>query len=124
MARWRSALDDQLLSDAVGLVFTLTLFVLNHATLHVEPPLVDGPQKMSHAVGFNPQGNVQSIGGNVLEKIGAVFTGGAVQIRRADPLHRLEKGPLISTAFEMLAAGEHQVFEQVGEAGLAGLLIL
>src|SRR2546425_12554790 len=107
MARRRSALDDQLLSDAVGLVFTLTLFVLNHATLHVEPRLVDGSQEVAHAVGFNPQGNVQSIGGNVLEKIRAVFAGGAVQIRRADPLHRLEKRPLISTPSEMLAAGEH-----------------
>ena len=47
-----------------------------------------------------------------------------LQIRRANPLHRLEKSPLISTPFEMFAAGEHQMLEQVGETGLAGLLIL
>ena len=55
-------------SNAVGLVFTLTLFVLDYATLHVQPRLVDGSQEVAHAVGFNPQGNVQSVGGNVLEK--------------------------------------------------------
>src|SRR5881296_3425001 len=124
MAWRRRALDDQLFGDTVGLVFTLTLFVLNHTTLYVEPCLVDGSQEMAHAVGLNPQGNVQSIGGNVLEKIGAVFAGGAVQIRGADPLHGLEEGPLIRTPFEMFAAGEHQMLEQVGETGLAGLLIL
>src|SRR6266566_2477636 len=95
MSRRGRALDDQLLGDTVRLVFSLTFLVLDHATLHVELRLVDGSQEMAHAVGFNPQGNVQSMGGNVLEKIGSVFTGGAVQIRRADPLHRLEKGPLI-----------------------------
>jgi hypothetical protein len=59
----------------------------------------------------HPQRDVQSIGGNVFEKIGSVFAGGAVQIRRANPLHCLEEGPLVCAPFEMFAAGEHQVLE-------------
>ena len=54
----------------------------------------------------------------ILEIIGAVFVGGAVLIGGADSLERFEV-----VLVEVLAAVEHQVFEQVSEAGAAGLFI-
>jgi DNA-binding CsgD family transcriptional regulator len=61
---------------------------------------------------------------NILEKVSAIFACRAVQIGSTDPFHRLEKGPLIRAALEMLAAREHEMLEQMREASLAGLLIL
>src|SRR5437660_12631645 len=123
MSHRRGALNDQFLGDAVGLIFSLALLVLDDAALHVEPSLVDGSLEMAHPVGLDPQGNVQRVGGNILEKISAVFAGGAIQVRRANPLHRLKKCALIRASFEMLAASEHKMLKQVSETGLARLLI-
>ena len=124
MSDRRGALNDQFLGDAVGLILSLALLVLNNAALHVEPSLVDGTLEMPHPAGLDPQGDIQRVGGNILEKIGAVFAGGAIQVRRANPFHRLKKCALIRAPLEMLAAGEHKMLKQVGETGLARLLIL
>ena len=78
---------------------------------------------MAHPVRFDPQGNVQRVGWNVLEKIRPVFAGRAVQIRCANPLHRLEKGPLIRASLEMLAASEHEVLKQMRETGFAEFFV-
>ena len=53
-----SVFRDELVDFAVGPVLPLPLFVLDYATLLVEPGLIDGAQQVSHAVGFHPQDQV------------------------------------------------------------------
>ncbi|KAG1254596.1 hypothetical protein G6F65_016977 [Rhizopus arrhizus] len=74
---------------------------------------------MAHAVRFHPQRHVQRGGRDVLEVVGAVGIGGAVLVGGTDLLERLEV-----LAVVVFAALEHQVFEQVREAGAAGRFVL
>ena len=91
MPRGIGVLRNQLQRDRVRLVLSLTLLVLDDAALDVEPGLVHGANEMSHPVRLNPQGDIQRVGRNILEEVGAVFARRAVQIRRADPFHRPKK---------------------------------
>ena len=119
MALREGVLGDQFVGDSVGLVLALALLVLDHAALFVQLGLVHRAQHVPHAIGFHPQGHVQRRPRHVLEVVGAVFVGRAVEIGRADALHGLEV-----VVVEVLRTVEHQVLEQVGEASLAGLLVL
>ena len=78
--------------------------------------LVDRAEQVAHAVGLHPQRHVERGGRHVLEVVGAVEIGGAVHVGGADLLEGLEVLVLV-----VLRALEHQVLEQVGETGLAGL---
>ncbi len=118
MADREGVFSQQLARHAIGLVFALALFVLHHAALQVELLLVEYGQQMAHAVAFGEEGVVEHRGRHVLEIIGAVGVGGAVQVGGADAFHRRDIGGI-----EVFAAREHQMFEQVGEAGLAGFFI-
>ncbi len=71
-------LGDQLPSEAIGLVLTLALLVLNYAALQVERLLVDGSEEVSHAIGLEPEGVVQGGRGHVLKVVGAIGIGGAI----------------------------------------------
>ena len=106
-------------AQAVRLVVALPLLVLDDATLHIQRVLRDRPGQIAHAIGFEEQRAVQRRGRHRLEIIGAVETGGAVQVGRADLLQRFEE-----VARRILAAVEHQMLEQVREAGLALRLVL
>ena len=110
---------DQIPRDGIGLVVALALFVLHHAALQVEGFLVDGVIKMSHAVGLQEQCVIQRGCGHVLEIIGAVGIGRAVEVRGAHVLHRVDVAP-----FDVFTAAEHQVFEQVRKPGLSRLFVL
>ena len=95
MSHRRGALNDQFLGDAVGLIFSLALLVLDDAALHVEPSLVDGSLEMAHPVGLDPQGNVQRVAiyganGTILRK-GATFISAGDTIR----LNRLVRYQLV-----------------------------
>ena len=109
----------QLVDAAVGLVLALPLLVLHDAALLVELRLVDGAEQVPHAVRLHPEHGVEGAQRHVLEVVGAVFVRGAVEVGGADPLEHLEV-----VVVEVLAAVEHQVLEEVREAGLAGLLVL
>ena len=104
---------------AVGLVFSLALLVLHHAALLIQLRLADGPGQMSHAVGLHPEREVESIGRDVLEIVGAVLVGGAVHVGGAGLLQRAEEILVV-----VLAAVEHQVLEQMSETGAARPLVL
>jgi hypothetical protein len=104
---------------AVGLVLALALLVLHHAALLVQRGLVDRTDQMAHAVRFHPQRHVQRGGRHVLEIVGAVGIGGAVLVGGTHLLERFEE-----LAVVVFAALEHQVFEQVREAGAAGRFVL
>ena len=86
---------DDLGDLAVGLVLALALLVLHHAALLVEHLLVDGAEQVAHAVGFHPQRHVERRGRHVLEVVGAVEPGGAVQLGGARrPPSTLKKSSL------------------------------
>ena len=104
---------------AVGLVLTLPFLVLHHAALLVELGLADGADEMPHAVGFEPERQVERRGGHVDEIVGAIRVGGAVQVGGAGPLERC-----LELLVVVLAAVEHQVLEEVSEAGPARHLVL
>ncbi len=77
------------------------------------------PDKVTHPVRFDPEPRSSADVGNVLEVVGAVFVGGAVQIGGADPLDGLKIVVVV-----VLAAVEHQMLEEMREAGRARLLVL
>ena len=119
MALGKTGLEDALPGAAIGLVVALPLLVLYHAALPVEQLLGDGTEEVAHAVRFHPQRQVERGGRHVLEIVGAVEAGGAVDAGGADQLEGLE-----ILARVVLGAREHQVLEQVREAGAALGLIL
>ena len=123
MPHGRGTFYNQFFGHAVGLVFTLALNVLHHAPLRIEPGLINGPQQMTHPVGFNPLGDVQGILRNVFKKIRAVVARRAVQIRGANAFHGFKERALIATAFEMVAPREHEMLEQVRKTGFARLFV-
>jgi hypothetical protein len=88
------------------LIFTLALLVLHDAALLVQLALVQATQQEPHAIGFHPQGVVQRRCRYVLEVVGPIFVGGAVEIGGA---HALQGGDVV--VVEVLAALEHQVLE-------------
>ena len=108
---------DQLFRNRIRLVFALALLVLNHAALQIERFFTDG--EVSHAIGFGEQREIDRRLGDVFEVVGAVLLSGAVEVRSADLFHAFDV-----PALEIVAAAEHEVFKQVGEAGLTGLFIL
>ena len=100
MSHRRGALNDQFLGDAVGLIFSLALLVLDDAALHVEPSPVDGSLEMAHPVGLDPQGNVQRVAiyganGTILRK-GATFisAGDAIRLNRLVRYQLVQEMPL------------------------------
>ncbi len=102
-----------------GSLYALAQLVLDDAALLVELGLGDGALEVAHAVRLHPQDEVEGRDRDVLEVVGPVLVGRAVEVGRADLLHGLEVVVVV-----VLAAVEHQVLEEVGEAGLAGLLVL
>jgi hypothetical protein len=105
--------------EAEGLVVALALLVLDDAALVIELGLVDRAEQMAHPVGFHEQSGLERGPRHRLEIIGAVEPGGAVHVGGADPLHR---GEIAGIA--VLGAAEHQMLEQMREAGAAGRLVL
>ena len=111
-------LEDRQEDLAVGLVLALALLVLHDAPLLVQPGLVDGRPHVPHAVGLHPQRHVERRGRHDLEVVRPVLVRGPVHAGGPDPVEGLEV-----VVVEVLAAVEHQVLEQVREAGLADLLV-
>ena len=103
---------------AVGLVLALALLVLDHPALLVEPGLIDRRAHVPHPVRLHPQRHVERRGRHDLEVVRAVLVRRPVHAGGADPVEGLEV-----VVVEVLAAVEHQVLEQVREAGLADLLV-
>src|SRR6266404_5069533 len=119
MADGISVLCEKLPSNAIGLILALALFVLHNAALEIKFFLIQNRKQMAHTVAFREEHVVEHRSGYVFKIIGAVAIGGAVQVGGADALHGVDIGVI-----EILASAEHEVFEKVGEAGLAGLFVL
>ena len=100
--------------EAAGPVVALALLVLDDAALVIELALRHRAEQMAHAVAFHEQGALERAGRHGLEIIGAVEPGGAVVVGRAD---LLQVGEVV--AGQVFRAVEHQMLEQMGEAGLA-----
>jgi hypothetical protein len=92
---------------------------LDNANLVIQLLLGDRTQEIAHAVAFHEQRPLERPARHRLEIVGAVEPGGAVVVGRADLLQILEE-----VARQVLRAIEHQMLEQMGEAGLAAGLVL
>ena len=112
-------LCDQPPSDAVRLVVALAFLIQHHAALLVQPLLRQCAEQVAHAVRLHPEREGQRIARHLLKVVGSILPCGAVHAGGTDPLHRLE--PIV---VEVLAAVEHQMFEEVGEAGASGTFVL
>ena len=75
-------------------------------------------QQVSHPIGFHPERELERAGRHDFPVVGAIGVGRSVE-RRARALQRLEIAAVV-----MLRALEHQVLEEVREAGLARPLVL
>ena len=80
--------------------------------------MIDRAEEVAHAVRLHPHRKVQRGRGHGLKVVGAVRVGRAIHAGRAD---LLERGEILTVI--VLAAIEHQVFEQMSEASLARSLI-
>jgi phage shock protein PspC (stress-responsive transcriptional regulator) len=100
----------------VGLVLPLAFLVLNDAALLVELLLRHRTEQVAHAVRLHPQRHVEGRLRHHLEVVRPVLVGGSVHAGSAHAIERLEVVVVV-----VLAAVEHQVLEQVSEAGLAEL---
>ena len=105
--------------EAEGLVVALALLVLDDTALDIELLLRHRAEQVAHAIRFEEQGAIERAARDGLEIIGAVEPGRAVHVGRADLLHRLEIARVA-----VLGSTEHEMFEQVGEAGTALRLVL
>ena len=114
MAAREDVLVHLVAQQAIGLVVAPALLVLDDAALVIELLLRHRTEQIAHAIAFEHQHAVDRGGRNGFEIIGAVGIGGAVEAGRADLLERLEE-----VAIGVFRTVEHQVFEQVGETGLA-----
>ena len=76
-------------------------------------------EQRGHAIGLQPEAQLDLVRGQRLEVVGAVEEGGGVE-HAAGALDDAEVLGLGHVA----AALEHEVLEEMGEAGLAGLLVL
>ncbi len=70
-----------------------------------------------HPIGFHPQREVQIVRRHPLEEVRTILGGGSVRVA-ADGLEGLEV-----LVVEMLAALEHQVLEEMGEAAATAALV-
>jgi len=111
-------LGEQLAGHAVGLVLALPFLVLHHTPLQVERFLVERSEQVPHAVGLHPEGKVDGRGWHVLEVVGAIGIGCAIQIGCADAFHGVDVA-----SGSVLAAAEHQVLKQVRKSRLSRLLV-
>jgi hypothetical protein len=93
---------------------------LLHHHVALGPHLLRGEGQVEHPVGLQLDGQGEAVGGDLVDVGGVVVRGGGVGVA-ADLFHaavELAGGPGAP------GLGEHQVFEQVGEAGLAGRGVL
>ena len=106
--------------EAVGAVLVrLPPLVLHHLALVVELLLGDPGLEEPHAVGLQPQAEIQFVRGQGLEVVGAVEPRRPVE-GAAGVLHELE----VVLARHVLGPLEEEMLEQVREAGPAGALVL
>jgi hypothetical protein len=86
MARRKERLDQRLVGEAVWLVLdTLAPLVADDVLLVGERGLIDFLEQITHAIGLEPQGQLELIGRQRLEVVGAVEVGGAVVVAGARP---------------------------------------
>ena len=111
--------EQRILDKAARPAVALPLFVLDNAALVIEHALRHRPEQMPHAVAFHEHRPFERASGHSLEIIGAIEIGRPVVLGRAD-LREI----IVEIARQVLAAVEHQMFEQMGKAGLALGLVL
>ena len=105
--------------ETVGPVLVvLPPLVQHHVALIRELRLGQRRQQVAHPIGFHPQRELERAGRHHFPVVRAIGVGRSVE-RRAGALQRLEEAAIV-----MLRPLEHQVLEQVREAGVARLLVL
>ncbi len=115
----KETLKDAIEGHAVRLIVALSLFVLHDAALCIEALLRERAEDVAHSLALNVEAAIQRRGRHGLEIVGAVEPGGAIPICGAHFAQRLDQIRNVLGAVE-----EHDVFEQVREAGLPLRLIL
>ena len=114
------ALEQGLEREAVGAVLVrLPPLVLHDFALVVELLLRDPGLEEPHAVGLQPQAEIEFVRGQGLEVVRAVEPRRAVE-RAAGILHELE----VLLLRHVLGSLEEEMLEEVREAGAAGALVL
>jgi hypothetical protein len=108
----------RIFDEAIGIILAHALLVLDDAALRIELGLGDGAQQMAHAIGFEEERTIERAGRHRLEIVGAIEPGRAVPVGRADILQPAEERTV-----GILRSIEHQMLEEMREAGLAGGLV-
>ncbi len=120
MAGREQRLNHRLFGQSIGLVLdALTPFVADHVLLIRQRGLIDLLEQVPHPIGFEPEGELDLIGGHGLEVVRAVVIGGAVQVTRASGLEQ----PDVRVGRHVLRALKHHVLEEVREPGAPLVLV-
>ena len=96
----------------------LTPLVQHDAPLRLETLPGERRQQVRHPVRLHPQRQIHRVGGDHFPVVGPIGVGRAVQLAAGRLQRREVPGVVVGRAFE------HQVFEEVREAGAARLLVL
>ena len=111
--------DSAIMRHAVRTILVVLPPLVQHdVALRLEPLARQRRQQVPHAIRFHPQRQIDGAGRHDLPVVGAVGVGGSVE-QRAGLLQRREVAGVV-----VLGALEHQVLEEVREAGAARALVL
>ena len=120
MALRKQRLNERLSRKSVRLVLdTLTTFVPDDILLIRKSRLIDLLEQISHAIGLEPQRQIQLIRWHGFEIVGPIEVSRPVEIARTGGLEQ----PNMGIGGHVLRALEHHVFEQMRESRAAGFLI-
>ncbi len=108
---------EQLLLPLAALAVRLVIntepaFFLNGVALVVEVLFCD--LQTLHAIGFEEESEIELVGGQDFEVVGAIFVGGAVHVAAV-----VEDEHEVFTRSNILGAFEHHVFKEVRKTGAA-----
>ncbi len=116
----KQRLEHRFLDDAVRPVLAALTPLVPHDVLLVRQlRLIDRLEQVSHAIGLEPERQLELIRRHRLEVVGAIEAGRAVDARGAAAGEQLE----VRVALDVLRALEHHVLEQMREARAAGRLV-
>ena len=116
----KKLVEQRLLDDTVRPVFdALAPFVADDVLLVRQVRLIDLVEQVPHAIGLQPQRELELIGWHRLEIVRAIEVGRPVDAAGAGALER----PEVRIAWHVLRALEHHVLEEVREPGAARLFV-
>jgi hypothetical protein len=115
----KEELIDFFAPEVIGSTFALAALVADNVALVREFFAVEAFKEETHAVAFEPEGELELVAGDGFEVVGAVEVRGAVDVGCPGALNVFNVGLFA----DVLGAFKHHVFEEMGKAGTTRALV-